>query len=90
MAKSKTGPPYSGRSAEYVVVTYPWGMNRDSRKRDFRDFDRLGAWIQYMLREKDIQAGAECIYTMGTVSNASLILYQYKIGIQSDDGREMM
>ncbi|KAJ8585543.1 hypothetical protein M405DRAFT_935958 [Rhizopogon salebrosus TDB-379] len=66
MARSKTGPPYSGRSAEYVVVTYPWGMNRDSRKRDFRDFDRLGAWIQYVLREKDIQAGAECIYTMGT------------------------
>lgn len=68
MAKNKTGPPYSGRSAEYVLVTYPWGMDRNNKNRRFEDFDRFSAWIQYMLHEKGIDARAECIYTTGTVS----------------------
>jgi len=68
MAKSKTGPPYTGRLAEYVVVTYPWGMNRVSRSRVAEDFDRLAAWIQCILEEKGVHATVECVYSMGTVS----------------------
>jgi len=72
MAKKKTGPPYTSRSAEYVLITYPWGMSPDSKRRNSQDFDRLGAWIQYMLHEKGIHAQVECIYTMGTVSTLPL------------------
>ncbi|KAG2129867.1 uncharacterized protein EDB93DRAFT_1256070 [Suillus bovinus] len=66
MAKSKTGPPYTGRNSEYVVVTTPWGMNRVPKSRDRKDFDRLAAWVQLILQDKDIGAKVECILSMGT------------------------
>lgn len=68
MAKSKTGPPYTDRNAEYVVVTTPWGMNRVPRSRVPEDFNRLAAWVQLILQDKDIDAKVECIFGMGTVS----------------------
>lgn len=68
MAKSKTGPPYTGRNAEYVVVTTPWGMNRVPRSRVSQDFNRLAAWVQLILQDKDIDAEVQCIFGMGTVS----------------------
>lgn len=74
MAKSKRGPPYSGRSAEYVLVTCPWGVNHNSKNRVSKDFDRLGAWIQYVLHEKGIDTAVECIYTTGSVSNIMLLI----------------
>lgn len=66
MAKSKTGPPYTGRNAEYVVVTTPWGMNRVPRSRVSQDFNRLAAWVQLILQDKDIDAKVQCIFGMGT------------------------
>lgn len=66
MAKSKTGPPYTDRNAEYVVVTTPWGMNRVPRSRVPEDFNRLAAWVQLILQDKDIDAKVECIFSMGT------------------------
>lgn len=66
MAKSKTGPPYTNRNAEYVVVTTPWGMNRVPRSRVPEDFNRLAAWVQLILQDKDIDAKVECIFGMGT------------------------
>ncbi|KAG1782052.1 hypothetical protein EV702DRAFT_505263 [Suillus placidus] len=66
MAKSKTGPPYTGRNAEYVVVTTPWGMNRVPRSRVPQDFNRLAAWVQLILQDKDIDAKVQCVFGMGT------------------------
>ncbi|KAG1737856.1 uncharacterized protein EDB91DRAFT_1249531 [Suillus paluster] len=66
MAKGKSGPPYTGRSAEYVVVSCPWGMNRVTKNRVAQDFDRLAAWIQYVLQDKGVDATVECIFQMGT------------------------
>ncbi|KAG1824474.1 uncharacterized protein BJ212DRAFT_1475775 [Suillus subaureus] len=66
MAKSKTGPPYTGRNAEYVVVTTPWGMNRVPSSRASQDFNRLAAWVQLILQDKDIHATVELIFSMGT------------------------
>ncbi|KAG1878906.1 hypothetical protein F4604DRAFT_1679777 [Suillus subluteus] len=66
MAKSKTGPPYTGRNAEYVVVTTPWGMKRVPRSRVSQDFNNLAAWVQLILQDKDIHAQVELIFSMGT------------------------
>ncbi|KAG1846568.1 hypothetical protein DFJ58DRAFT_798822 [Suillus subalutaceus] len=66
MAKSKTGPPYTGRNAEYVVVTTPWGMDRVPRSRVSQDFNNLAAWVQLILQDKDIHAQVELIFSMGT------------------------
>ncbi|KAG2153164.1 hypothetical protein DEU56DRAFT_470765 [Suillus clintonianus] len=66
MAKSKSGPPYTGRTAEYVVVTTPWGMNRVPRNRVSQDFNRLAAWVQHILEDKDVHAKVQFIFGMGT------------------------
>ncbi|KAG1734629.1 hypothetical protein EDB19DRAFT_1911029 [Suillus lakei] len=66
MAKGKSGPPYTGRNAEYVVVTTPWGMNRVPRSRVSQDFNRLAAWVQLVLLDKDVDAEVQCIFSMGT------------------------
>ncbi|KAG0708569.1 hypothetical protein DFH29DRAFT_890899 [Suillus ampliporus] len=81
MAKGKTGPPYSGRVAEYVVVTSPWGMNRDSKNRVARDFNRLAAWIQHILQDKGVDATVECIFRMGTRDEV-IVQFPYGTDIQ--------
>ncbi|KAG2073744.1 hypothetical protein BDR04DRAFT_1094284 [Suillus decipiens] len=81
MAKSKTGPPYTGRNAEYVVVTTPWGMNRVPKSRISQDFNRLAAWVQLILQDKDIDAKVQCIFGMGTRDEV-IVQLPYGIDIQ--------
>ena len=62
----KKGPPYlDDPGCKYVVVIDPWGMN-GAGNRDKGDVDRLGCWVQFMLREQ-LGVSLEVVYKRGTV-----------------------
>ncbi|KAH7912716.1 hypothetical protein BJ138DRAFT_1147706 [Hygrophoropsis aurantiaca] len=64
--QKKTGPPYTDRGAEYVVVAKPWGMDPASKNRAQPDVNRIGTWIHVVLRDQAINVIPETVYMMGT------------------------